>query len=110
MDILKIPILRRIYPSIVRRLFILIGKIKFIYNIKNFRFEIDIRESIERKTYFQGDYERKRTDAIPIRTRRCSSSTKRARAESGWAATVATVTSCKEKPAKDRQIQRPGPV
>ena len=60
MDILKIPILRRIYPSIVRRLFILIGKIKFIYNIKNFKFEIDIRESIERKTYFQGDYERKR--------------------------------------------------
>ena len=60
MDILKIPILRRIYPSIVRRLFILIGKIKFIYIIKNFKFEIDIRESIERKTYFQGDYERKR--------------------------------------------------
>ena len=60
MDILKIPILRRIYPSIVRRLFILIGKIKFIYKIKNFKFEIDIRESIERKTYFQGDYERKR--------------------------------------------------
>jgi FkbM family methyltransferase len=60
MDILKIPILRRIYPSIVRRLFILIGKINFIYNIRNFNFEIDIRESIERKTYFQGDYERKR--------------------------------------------------
>ena len=60
MDILKIPILRRIYPSIVRRFFILIGKIKFNYNIKNFKFEIDIRESIERKTYFQGNYEKER--------------------------------------------------
>ena len=46
MDILKIPILRRIYPNIVSRLFILIGKIKFVYNIRNFKFEIDIRESI----------------------------------------------------------------
>ena len=43
MDILKIPILRRIYPSIVRGFFILIGKIKFVYDIRNFKFEIDVR-------------------------------------------------------------------
>ena len=37
----------------------LIGKFKINIMINNFVFEIDIRESIERKTYFLREYEKK---------------------------------------------------
>lgn len=42
----------------------LIGKFKIDININNFIFEIDIRESIERKTYFLKEYERKRMNQL----------------------------------------------
>ena len=38
----------------------LIGKNKIYIRINNFIFEVDIRESIERKTYFLGSYEKER--------------------------------------------------
>ena len=60
MDILKIPILKRLYPSVVRRILMLMGKNKFNISINNFIFEIDIRESIERKTFFLKSYEKER--------------------------------------------------
>ena len=59
MNLLSFPILKRLYPSIVRRYLMLIGKNKININISNFIFEIDIRESIERKTYFLREYEKK---------------------------------------------------
>ena len=52
MNILNVPVLKRLYPSIVRRYLMLIGKFKNEIEIDNLKFEIDIRESIERKTYF----------------------------------------------------------
>ena len=64
MNILKVPILKRIYPSIVRRIFIFFGKIKFIYKIKEHFFELDIRESIERKAFFEKNYEEDRMNFL----------------------------------------------
>ena len=60
MNILKIPILKRLYPSMIRRILMLMGKNEFNISINNFIFEIDIRESIERKTFFLKSYEKKR--------------------------------------------------
>lgn len=64
MNVLNVPILKRLYPSIVRRYLMLIGKFKIDIKIDNFIFEIDIRESIERKTYFLKEYEKKRMDQL----------------------------------------------
>ena len=64
MNILDIPILKRLYPSIVRRYLMLIGKYQIKIKIDNFVFEIDIRESIERKTYFIREYEKKRMEQL----------------------------------------------
>ena len=56
-NLLDIPILKRLYPSIVRRYLMLIGKYQINIKINNFIFEVDIRESIERKTYFIREYD-----------------------------------------------------
>ena len=66
MNLLNIPILKRLYPSVVRRYLMLIGKLKIDIKINNFIFEIDIRESIERKTYFLKEYEKKRMEQLKI--------------------------------------------
>ena len=44
MNLLNIPILKRLYLSVVRRYLMLIGKLKIDIKINNFIFEIDIRE------------------------------------------------------------------
>ena len=44
----------------IRRILMLMGKNEFNISINNFIFEIDIRESIERKTFFLKSYEKKR--------------------------------------------------
>ena len=59
MNLLDIPILKRLYPSIIRRYLMLIGKYQINIKINNLIFEVDIRESIERKTYFIREYEKK---------------------------------------------------
>lgn len=64
MDILDIPVLKRIYPSIVRRFLMLIGRNKNEIKIGKYIFELDIRESIERKTYFLGHYEKERIEYL----------------------------------------------
>ena len=64
MNLLNVPILKRLYPSIVRRCLMLIGKFKHEIEINDLKFEIDIRESIERKTYFLKKYEEKRMDQL----------------------------------------------
>lgn len=64
MNFLDIPILKRLYPSIVRRYLIFIGKYQSNIRLNNFTFDIDIRESIERKTYFIKEYEKKRMSQL----------------------------------------------
>ena len=66
MNFKNVPILKRLYPSIVRRYLMLIGKFKINIMINNFVFEIDIRESIERKTYFLREYEKKRMEQLRL--------------------------------------------
>ena len=46
MNLLDIPILKRLYPSIIRRYLMMIGKYQINIKINNYNFEIDIRESI----------------------------------------------------------------
>ena len=64
MNLLNIPIIKRLYPSIVRRYLMLMRKYKHNIKLGNYNFEIDIRESIERKTYFIREYEKKRVDQL----------------------------------------------
>ena len=64
MNLLNVPILKRLYTSVVRRYLMLIGKFKIDIFINKFVFEIDIRESIERKTYFLKEYEKKRMEKL----------------------------------------------
>ena len=64
MNLLNIPILKRLVPSITRRYLMLRGKHKIDISLNNYNFEIDIRESIERKTYFIREYEKKRMDYL----------------------------------------------
>ena len=73
MNLLDIPILKRLFPSIIRRYLILIGKYQIKIKINNFIFEIDIRESIERKTYFIREYEKKRIDKLHLFSKKINS-------------------------------------
>ncbi len=73
MNLLDIPILKRLYPSIIRRYLILIGKHQINIKINSFNFEIDIRESIERKTYFIREYEKKRMDKLHLYSKKINS-------------------------------------
>ena len=73
MNLLDIPILKRLYPSIIRRFLMFIGKYQINLKINNFIFEIDIRESIERKTYFIREYEKKRMDQLHYYSKKINS-------------------------------------
>lgn len=73
MNLLSIPILKRLIPSIIRRYLMLIGKHQINIKINNFNFEIDIRESIERKTYFIREYEKKRMDKLHLFSKKINS-------------------------------------
>ena len=73
MNLLDIPIINRLFPSIIRRYLILIGKYQINIKINNFIFEIDIRESIERKTYFIREYEKKRMDKLHLFSKKINS-------------------------------------
>ena len=64
MNLLDIPILKRLVPSLIRRYLMTIGKHKVNINLNKYDFELDIRESIERKTYFIREYEKKRMDYL----------------------------------------------
>jgi FkbM family methyltransferase len=64
MNLLQIPIIKRLYPSIVRRIFIFFRRIKFTFKIQNYFFDLDIRESIERKAYFEKSYEKLRMNFL----------------------------------------------
>ena len=73
MSLLDIPILKRLYPSIIRRYLMFIGKYQINIEINNLIFEIDIRESIERKTYFIREYEKKRMDQLHLFSKKINS-------------------------------------
>jgi predicted O-methyltransferase YrrM len=60
MNIYKIPILKRLIPSLIRRYKILFNPIIKNFEIDNLKIDLDIRESLERKIYFEKKYEEER--------------------------------------------------
>lgn len=62
MNFLDFPIIKRIYPSISRRFLILINKTKLKHKLGGFIFNADIKDTIERTTYFKGEYEKPQID------------------------------------------------
>ena len=55
--IVKIPFLKRLVPSLVRRFLILIGKFSIDYNFYGLYLTLDIRDSLDRKILFNNEYE-----------------------------------------------------
>ena len=64
MALLDLPILKRLYPSLARRFLILINKTKLKHKLGDFVFNIDIKDSIERTTFFRGTYEKSRIEFL----------------------------------------------
>ena len=64
MALLDLPILKRLYPSLARRFLILINKNKLKHKLGDFVFNIDIKDSIERTTFFRRDYEKSRIEFL----------------------------------------------
>ena len=60
MNIYKIPILKRLIPSLIRRYKILFNPIIKNFEIDNLKIDLDIRESLERKICFEKKYEEER--------------------------------------------------
>ena len=57
MIILDIPFLKRIIPSLIRRYKILTNPIINKFNLNGIQIDLDIRESLERKIFFEKKYE-----------------------------------------------------
>jgi hypothetical protein len=57
MIILDIPFLKRIIPSLIRRYKILTNPIINKFDLKGIQIDLDIRESLERKIFFEKKYE-----------------------------------------------------
>ncbi len=55
--LIKVPFLKRLVPSLVRKIFILIGKFNINYNFKGIILSLDIRDSLDRKILFENEYE-----------------------------------------------------
>ena len=55
--IIKIPFLKRLIPSLVRRIYMLIGKFNINYNFRGVHLTLDIRDSLDRKILFNNEYE-----------------------------------------------------
>jgi len=64
MNIYKIPILKRLIPSVIRRYKLLFNPIIKNFKIDNLKIDLDIRESLERKIYFEKKYEEERLDYL----------------------------------------------
>ena len=55
--ITKLPFLKRFVPSLIRRIFMSLGKYDIDYNFKGIQLTLDIRDSLDRKILFSNEYE-----------------------------------------------------
>ena len=55
----KLPVLKRLFSSLLRRILFKINKDKFYYNFKGVIFFLNIRDSIDRELFMNGYYEEK---------------------------------------------------
>tara|TARA_B100000963_G_scaffold144202_1_gene125623 strand:+ start:1731 stop:2522 length:792 start_codon:yes stop_codon:yes gene_type:complete len=60
----KLPILKRLTNSLLRRILFKIKKEKFFYNYKNVKFFLNIRDSIDRELFMNGYYEEKQLNIL----------------------------------------------
>ncbi len=60
----KLPILKRLSNSILRRVLFKIKKDKFYYNFKDVKFFLNIRDSIDRELFMNGYYEEKQINIL----------------------------------------------
>ena len=60
----KLPILKRLSNSILRRILFKIKKDKFYYNFKDVKFFLNIRDSIDRELFMNGYYEEKQLNIL----------------------------------------------
>lgn len=57
----KIPIFKRIYPSITSRVLNMLNKYKFIIEFKKIKLQINIKDPIDKEIFFKNAYEEKQT-------------------------------------------------
>ena len=55
--IIKLPFLKRFVPSLIRRIFMILGKFNIDYNFRGIQLTLDIRDSLDRKILFSNEYE-----------------------------------------------------
>ena len=60
----KLPILKRLSNSLLRRILFKIKKDKFYYNYKDVKFFLNIRDSIDRELFMNGFYEEKQLNIL----------------------------------------------
>ncbi len=60
----KIPIIRRLYPSLIKRIFKLISKSKIKYNFYDLKLIGDINEPMDKEIYLFGEYENKQIEYL----------------------------------------------
>lgn len=62
--LIKIPIFKRLLPSLIRRVFMLLKIFLIKYNYKNVEFILDIRDSIDRVILFNNKYEEEQLEYL----------------------------------------------
>ena len=60
----KLPVLKRLSNSLLRRILLKINKDKFYYNFKEVKFFLNIRDSIDRELFMNGYYEEKQLNIL----------------------------------------------
>ena len=60
----KLPILKRLSNSLLRRILFKIKKDKFYYTFKDVKFFLNIRDSIDREFFMNGYYEEKQLNIL----------------------------------------------
>ena len=60
----KLPLLKRLSNSLLRRILFKINKDKFYYSFKDVKFFLNIRDSIDRELFMNGYYEEKQLNIL----------------------------------------------
>ena len=63
-SIRKLPILKRLSNSLLRRILFTIKKDKFYYSFKGVKFFLNIRDSLDRELFMNGYYEEKQFNIL----------------------------------------------
>lgn len=62
--LIKLPILKRLIPSLIRKIYIFFGKEDFKIKFKNLIIEIEIRDPIDREIYLSKKYEERQFEEV----------------------------------------------